>query len=731
MKQLFPVYHRPCRYGIFRDDSILPPLRQHLFAVLALALLVSAIYSNTLHVPFHFDDFANISFNRNIFMTDLSWDNISSTFYGTNQAGTRILRPIAFLSLGLNYYFGGLDTLGYHVVNLAIHFLTALFLYLLVYETLQLPRLKPRYGASAYSIALLTAVLWAAHPIQTQAVTYIVQRMASMAALFYLAALFFYVKSRLPRSGIEWSYFFLFLACAFLAFGTKENAAVLPAAIILYEYVFLQEELTSRKKKGILLIAGLVLILPVVLVFYFQGPDVFHTLWNDILKGYPNRDFTPYERVLTQFRVLIYYITLIAYPSPGRLSLDYDYPISHSLLDPPTTLIAGIIIAVLVLCAALFSRKTPILSFSILWYFLNLFVESSIFNLELVFEHRLYLPSMWLFVPLAIGIIRALQMALGAKIPIVCLAGALVFAEGYLTYSRNSVWQSHYTLWRDCFNKVPGKARTANNLGLACYEVGKMAEAEKYLSIALRKAPKNPYAHNTIGSVYLKKGQHQKALTAYRLAEGYYPKWSMPILNQGHVYYQLGEFDRAEKEYCRALSTYKSPYGYIALGRVLHKRKHLSEALDTYRMVPLNHPAYAKALYNMALVHRDLGRYKEALHCLEESLKGIPGEKAALIEKAGIHALLGQDRVAASLYGQLVRHYPLDFEINLHAGKFYVGSKDYPRAKVCLRTAASVNPAAAEPHMHLSRLYMKMHNPVLADYYDAEFRKRNKGLRSF
>lgn len=726
MIKLLPAYHRPNKNGILRDESTLPPLRQHLFAVLALALLVSAVYSNTLHVPFHFDDFANISFNRNIFMTDLSWNSISTTFYGTNQAGTRILRPIAFLSLALNYYFGGLDTFGYHLVNIVIHFLTALFLYLIVYETLQLPRLRPRYGASAYSIALLTAVLWAAHPIQTQAVTYIVQRMASMAALFYLAALFFYIKSRLPRSGIKWSYFFLFLACAFLAFGTKENAAVLPAAIILYEFIFLQEELTPQNKKRILFIAGLVLVLPVVLVIYFQGPEVFDRLWHEIQKGYPNRDFTPYERVLTQFRVLIYYITLIAYPSPGKLSLDYDYPVSHSLLDPPTTLIAGVTIAVLVLCATLFARKTPILSFSILWYFLNLFVESSIFNLELVFEHRLYLPSMWLFVPLAIGIIRAVQMSLEAKIPIVCLAGALVFAEGYLTYSRNSVWQSTYTLWRDCFNKVPGKARTANNLGLACYEAGKMAEAEKYLSIALRKAPKNPYAHNTIGSVYLKKGQYERALTAYRRAEEHYPKWSMPILNQGHVYYELRSFDRAEKEYQRALSIYKSPNGYIALGRVLRAKKRFSEALVYYGMVPRNHPAYAKALCNMGLVYGDLGRYKEALHCLEESLKRSPGEKSALIEKAEIHARLGQSRVAAPLYRQLLRCYPLDFKVNLDAGKFYVGSKDYPRAKLCLRTAASVNPAAAEPHMHLSRLYMKLNNPVLADYYDAEFRRRDQ-----
>ncbi len=180
------------------DDEATAGWRQALFAVLSLAVLVGLIYSDSLHVPFLFDDMCNIKENANLFLSDLSWNSLRKTFYGMNAPRTTLVRPFASLSFGLNYYFGGFDTIGYHAVNISVHFLAALFLYLFIRETLRLPALRSRYGSSAHSTALLAAVLWASHPIQTQAVTYIVQRMASMAALFYVASIFFFARGRLP-----------------------------------------------------------------------------------------------------------------------------------------------------------------------------------------------------------------------------------------------------------------------------------------------------------------------------------------------------------------------------------------------------------------------------------------------------------------------------------------------------------------------------------------------------
>jgi hypothetical protein len=115
------------------------------------------------------------------------------------------------------------------------------------------------------------------------------------------------------------------------------------------------------------------------------------------------------ERVLTQFRIVLYYVTLLIYPDPSRLNLDYDFPISKTMFDPPTTLISILIIAGLVGYSIWVAKKKPVLSFFILWYFGNLVIESSIFPLEMVFEHRLYLPAVGPFVLFSLMVVRGIE----------------------------------------------------------------------------------------------------------------------------------------------------------------------------------------------------------------------------------------------------------------------------------------------------------------------------------
>ncbi len=161
-----------------------------------LVLLILPIYSNTFQSSFQFDDKPNIVDNQRLHLTDLSPDAIRGTFFAKGGKGT-FFRPIASLSLALNWYAGKDDTFGYHLVNIAIHILTALFLFLSISHLLKTPRLKDHYTEEdIYFISLLSAVLWAVNPIQIQAVTYIVQRMTSMAAMFYIIGIYFYLRGR-------------------------------------------------------------------------------------------------------------------------------------------------------------------------------------------------------------------------------------------------------------------------------------------------------------------------------------------------------------------------------------------------------------------------------------------------------------------------------------------------------------------------------------------------------
>jgi hypothetical protein len=193
---------------------------------------------------------------------------------------------------------------------------------------------------------------------------------------------------------------------------SKENVAILPLFIALYEFYFFQElDLSLKGRKILLSLAGALLILG-AFGFILWGRRYI----NLIIEGYEYRTFTMSERVLTQFRIVLYYVTLLLYPHPSRLNLDYDFPISKTIFDPATTLISILIIAGLVGYSIWKAKKKPVLSFFILWYFGNLAIESSIFPLEMVYEHRLYLPAVGPFVLFSLMAIRGIEK-LKYKVP--------------------------------------------------------------------------------------------------------------------------------------------------------------------------------------------------------------------------------------------------------------------------------------------------------------------------
>ena len=222
-----------------------------------MAAIALTAYANTFHVPFLFDDEPNIIKNPSIFLKDFSFDWLSRLIEVNFRGSTRIF---AYFTFALNYYFGGLQVFGYHLVNLLVHISSGLLLYGFLLLTLTLPSLRERYGARAFPIALFSSLLFLCHPVQTQSVTYIVQRMTSLGGMFYLLAMVLYVKGRLA-SGAK-SYLFLagMVLSYLLGLFTKENVAILPLFIALYEFYFFQNlEVSPRGKKALLYAAGFAL----------------------------------------------------------------------------------------------------------------------------------------------------------------------------------------------------------------------------------------------------------------------------------------------------------------------------------------------------------------------------------------------------------------------------------------------------------------------------------------
>lgn len=520
------------------------------FAVISLLVMLLIIYGNSFFGEWHFDDYHNIVDNRNVHLQTLSWDDIRQTFYGTavEPRGWYLTRPLSYLSFGLNYFLGGTDVFGYHVVNFFIHFGSAVFLFLLVFRTLTLPLLRNRYGERAYDIALLASFLWAISPLQVNAVAIIVQRMAAMAGLGYVMAMYFFVRARTAKTGsARWGLACCCAASAFLAFGSKENAAMLPVSILLFEVVLIQgatRECLLRVAKfswiPLALTAGLVILFSDFLSGTFQAYEV--------------RPFTMAERLLTAPRILIFYVSLLLYPIPSRLTFLHDIDISQTLFEPWTTLPA-ILVLVLVSAAAIrYARRAPLLSYCVLFFLLNHLIEGTVIPLELIFEHRNYVPSMLFFVPVAIVMIRFLDHFSYNRGLQHFLAGGLALLLAFLghtTFERNDIVRSDLHLWLDNVRKAPNLSRPRINLARHYYEAGMYDEAYRELKTAedlnrdtnLRQISLASY---NLGIYYLYQAKDlERAEQKFRKALERFPGHPSAIAGLATVYLQNGNPEQA------------------------------------------------------------------------------------------------------------------------------------------------------------------------------------------
>ena len=514
-------------------------------SLLFLIVMGCFVYANTLNVPFHFDDENNIQ-HPALRIESLDSEQVAKAF----TDGTLASRPVSNFSFALNYFIGEYRVQGYHLVNIFIHVCAGIFLFLLLRATLTLPPNREKYP-KASTIALLAALIWIVHPLGIQSVTYIVQRMNSMAAMFFVLALLLYVKGRERQLASErrqsalpaWAWFLACAVAGLLAIGSKEIAATLPFFIFLYEWYFFQDLRWSWLKKKLYWLLG-VLATVFCAAYAYTGGQIIDRVFNSC----GGRDFTVLERVLTQFRVVIHYITLIFYPNPNRLALDYDFPVSTSLLAPPTTLYSLLAILALLALAVVLARRERLISFCLLWFFGNLVIESSVICLEIIFEHRTYLPSMFV-VLLVVGLAyRAGRHNRLVAVPLVLVVALL----SWWTWERNKVWQTGESLWADSVSKHPNKARPHANLGNAFVEQKRFAEAEQEYRHSLRLDPRAKIAHNNLAGLLLRQGKTEEAEEHYREAVRLDPKYVQARVGFGSILRTRGDYLVAAEQFHEA-----------------------------------------------------------------------------------------------------------------------------------------------------------------------------------
>jgi hypothetical protein len=470
----------------------------HCFHYIALLVLIVApciVYFNSFDAPFVYDDLSNISDNPKVRLYNLDFENIKkATFSGLSSN-----RWLPNLSIAINYYYGATDTWGYHLVNLAVHVLVGIVVYFLLFLTLTMPVVSFD-SRRAREISLFAAVIWSLHPLQTNAVTYIVQRMTSMAALFFLLSLLFYVLARLQRGYFLKRFVLFFTSFLFgiLALVSKENAYMLPLIIVAYELYFFTDLRQSINLKKTLLIGCLAVFTIFSLSWIFLGKNPL-LLFDSIFRGYAVRDFNLTERLLTESRIFFYYIGLIILPLPSRLNFLHDYTLSHSLTAPPQTLIAVLGIGLFLYIIYYFFRRDRLLSFALFWFFANLLIESTIIPLMLLFEHRLYLPSVMLIL-LAILFIYKIKNKFIYRS--VCLVVIVIF--GFFTWQRNVVWSNGISLWSDVVSKSPRQIDARLNLGREYMLENRYQEAFEVYSRAVADGHRSANIYANMGGSALK-----------------------------------------------------------------------------------------------------------------------------------------------------------------------------------------------------------------------------------
>ena len=498
------------------------------FLVVAAGLLV---YHNSFTGAFVFDDEGSILRNPTIRHLWPIWQCLSPPH------GDRLTvdgRPFINLSLGINYALGGYNVWGYHALNLTVHILAGLTLLGIVRRTLLQPALRERFGAVANELALAAAVLWTVHPLQTESVTYVVQRAESIMGLFYLLTLYCFIRgveSRVPR---VW-YGLSVVACA-LGMASKEVMASAPLMVLLYDRAFLSRSFREAWRRRRPLYLGLSATW--ILLGYLL------TLTLDTASMTARRLGITWWRYLgTEPGAILYYLRLSVWPSP--LCLDHGWPIARTWTGilPP-----AIIVLILLGASAWAWRRNPVWGFVGAWFFLILAPSSSFVPLHSpIYEHRMYLSLAVLVCLAALGL-----YSLAGRRSLVVLA-VVAIGLGFVTWRRNQDYRNEIAIWADAVAKIPDNPLARYYLGGALGRAGRIQEEIGHYEKALQLKPDFLEAHNNLGIALARNGRIEEAIGHFRQALRIKPEYAEAHYNWGNILVQVGKVQEAIGHYEEAL----------------------------------------------------------------------------------------------------------------------------------------------------------------------------------
>ncbi len=623
-------------------------------------------YQNSFDGPFVFDDPSSITSNPTIRKLWPLWEPLTPPRTAVTVQG----RPLLNFSLALNYAADGERVRGYHVANLAIHLAAALTLFGLVRRTLIQPLVSTRFRASATGIAWLVATLWVTHPLQTQAVTYVIQRAESLMGLFYLLTVYLFVRGTASPAPVRW--FSLSVLAAYLSVATKEVAVTVPIVVFLYDRAFIagtcRAAWRTRWPYYLSLVSSWLLLAWLVAGTGGNrggaaGFDV-GVAWGDY--------------ALTQLVALAHYLRLAVWPQP--LVFEYGTFWVETIAEVAP---AALVVIPLAIATLLLSARKPMLGFAGIFFFAVLSVTSVVpGTTQMIVEHRMYLPLAAVIGVLVIGA-HAILTTRGRW-----AAGTGAVALLILTHARNDDYRSELSLWHDTVTKRPANSLARELYAQALERAGDIPAAIAERRIALQISPAFAVAHCNLGDTLARLGQISDAIPHYEAAL------------------------RSKPAYADA---------HNGLGSALAQAGRLPEAVDHLTRAIALAPEFAEARQNLAALHNNLGnalaqlgRTAEAERALTESLRLVPKNAKAHFNLGNLLVPLGRFAEARTHFAAAVTHDPTSIEARGNLGAVLLELNQADAARREFETLTQRAPHLATAHLGLGEAWFQLGQPASA-----------------
>ena len=499
------------RQSLDKDRTFISCRQLHYLLLAAIIFAVMLSYSNVIQGDLQFDDevFINSSLADMGPPSFFSFSNLKNYIYGS--------RSLPQYSFALNYHFSGLEVASYHITNIVIHAFTAILLYYFTNMLISLGRPDNELNFDSRPFALFVTAIFALHPLQTESVSYIVQRSELLASFCYLGCLIALLGFTVRKGTAALAWWLASILLFVAGWGCKEIIITAPLAYFICVLYIGGTEYLGRAWKG--------------LVPYCFGAVTLACIKLLNLRGSMEAGFDSYQPGvlaygLTQLKVVVTYLRLFVFPV-GQ-NIDHDINIITRLWSVEAAAYLVILLCItvgsiflLANCHGKHQASLRLVGFGLLWFLVILLPTSSIIPIrDVMAEHRTYLPLAGLgiaFTAFSEMFLNNIKRIPGRSIATLIACVGLTVMLMYATRQRNLVWQTKLALWQDAAAKSPNKSRPHNNLGNAYLLLGNASLAANNYRTAIRLDPDNIEPYYNLALALKNLGRNDEALQMHRI----------------------------------------------------------------------------------------------------------------------------------------------------------------------------------------------------------------------